>query len=295
MPCGHFWCSSCIVRRFTRIRNQTEWPVRCHPTSCVISLETAKSFLQDEDIRRLTPLIEEFETAVMDRVYCSNTKCSTFIARRDTESRIAHCEACQTDTCSDCKGTAHESDECPLPNQDEQKALITSYNERWQRCTRCGQMCERVSGCSSIACLCGYRFCYHCAGPIYSCNGCPEIEYGPGPLVRAERKQRKKAERTSRRQNDFQKEFVAFTTRRARARTNNGRVTTGPETAYRQRQRLEDENFAVMMDQIHRRLDAERAQMERNRAERARREQPSSLAQRIGRKIRRLCGRVFGL
>lgn len=295
MPCGHCWCSLCIVRRFTKIRNQTEWPVRCHHTNCIITLETAKPFLLDADIQRLTPLIAEFETAVMDRVYCSNTKCSIFVARRDNESRVTHCEACQTNTCSDCKGAAHESDDCPLPDKDEQKALITSHKEGWQRCTRCGQMCERVSGCSSIACPCGYNFCYHCAGPIYSCDGCPEIDNDPGLTTRAERRQRKKAKRTSRRQNDFQKEFAAFTTRRARARTNDGRVATGPETPYQQRQRLEDENFAVMMEQIHRRLDAERAQMERNRAERARREQSSSIAQRIARKIQRLCGRVFGL
>lgn len=294
IPCGHYWCSSCIVRRFTKIRNQVEWPVRCH-SGCTIPLDTAKSFLQDGDIRTLTPLIEEFETAVMDRVYCSNTKCSILVARRDNESRLAHCEACQTNTCPDCKGAAHKSDDCPLPNEDEQKTLITSHKEGWQRCTRCGQMCERVSGCSSIICPCAYNFCYHCAGPIYACNGCPEIEYGPRDRTRADRKQRKKAERTSRRQNDFRKEFAAFTTRRARARTNDGRVAIKPETSYQQRQRLEDDNFAVMMEQIHRRLDAERAQMERDRAERARRKQPSSIARRVGRKIQRLCGRVFGL
>lgn len=155
MPCGHYWCSSCIVRRFTKIHNQTEWPVRCHHTSCIISLDTAKPFLRDEDIQRLTSLIEELETAVMDRVYCSNTKCSTFIPRKDTENRIAHCEVCQTNTCSDCKGAAHESDDCPLPDQTEQKVLIKSHKEKWQRCTRCGQMCERISGCSRIECLCG--------------------------------------------------------------------------------------------------------------------------------------------
>ncbi|CAD0101060.1 unnamed protein product [Aureobasidium mustum] len=297
MPCGHYWCSSCIVRRFTKIRNQTDWPVRCHQTvltDCTISLDTAKPFLQDEDIRRLIPLIEELETPVMDRVYCSNNRCGIFIARRDTQDRIARCEACQTDTCSTCKGAAHESDNCPLPNQDEQKVLITSHKEGWKRCTGCGQMCERILGCSRIACLCGYRFCYHCAGPINACNGCPEIEYGDGRLNRMERRQRKRAQPVSSSKTDFKNDFTAFTTRRARARTN-GRVPRRPETSYQQQQRLEDANFAVMMAEIHQRQDAERAQLERFRAERARRKQQTSIGQKIGRKIQRLCGRVFGL
>lgn len=294
MPCGHYWCASCIVQRFTKIRNQTEWPVRCHHTKCIISLDTAKPFLRDEDIQRLIPLIEEFETAVMDRVYCSNTKCSIFIPRKDTENRIAHCEACQSDTCSDCKGAAHESDDCPLPDQNEQKILIKSHKEKWQRCTRCGQMCERISGCSRMECLCGYNFCYHCAGPIYSCNGCPEREYGSRLTDHEARRQRKKAQRVPKQRNDFKKDFTEFTTRRARARTDGG-VLVAPETPYQQRQRLEDQNFAVMMTRIHERIDAERDQTERNQTARVRREQRSSILQRIGRKIQRLCNRVVGL
>ena len=230
----------------------------------------------------------------MDRVYCSNTRCGILIARRDTQDRIAHCEACQTDTCSDCKGAAHESDDCPLPDQDEQKVLITSHKEGWKRCTGCGQMCERVFGCSRIACLCGYRFCYHCAGPINACNGCPETEYVDARLDYMERRQRKMAQLASSSRTDFKNDFAAFTTRRARARTN-GESPMGSETLYQQQQRLEDANFAVMMEQIHQRQDAERVQLERVRAERARHKQPSSIAQKIGRKIQRLCGRVFGL
>lgn len=111
---------------------------------------------------------------------------------------------------------------------------------------------------------------------------------------RAARKQRKKAQRAPKQRNDFKKEFIAFTTRRARARTEGG-VAPASETPYQQRQQLEDENFATMMTRIHQRIDAERAQTERNLAQRARREQPSSIVQRIGHKIQRLCGRVFGL
>jgi hypothetical protein len=109
MPCGHYWCGSCITKAFASVKNESQWPVVCIGwTSCSIPFDTAKAFLGHEEIRRLVPLIEEFDAPALGRTYCSNVRCGIFIPRREAKDRIAHCQACQTDTCSDCKGPAME-------------------------------------------------------------------------------------------------------------------------------------------------------------------------------------------
>jgi hypothetical protein len=292
MPCGHFWCASCIVQAFTSIRNESQWPVKCSSSfssRCGISFDTAKPFLQDEEIQRLTPLIEEFNTPSLSRTYCSNIRCGIFVPRIEAKDRIAHCRACRTNTCSDCNGPAHGTDLCPLPDQNEQDVLSLSHNNKWQRCTRCGQMCEKAGGCSQMTCLCGYNFCYYCAKHSLSCVcgsehdqfwGLEPREHTPVSNDRA----------TVYRQDNFQREFANFTSRRARVRTG-----LEPEALYEQRERYEAIRFEEMARRVRVNRTARLTRIERDLAERKHRQEPCSIRHRLGREIKQLCDRIFGL
>lgn len=224
----------------------------------------------------------------MGRTYCSNVRCGIFVPRREAKDRTAHCQACQTDTCSDCNGPAHEADTCPLPDQNEQSLLKPSHNNKWQRCTRCGQMCEKSAGCRRIQCLCGYKFCYRCAGkPYFSCECVDDFGY---PIIteRIERKTVPDDGKISDRQDGFHREFTRFTTRRARART-----STEPQTPYTPGSRLEGIPGEAMT-----RMAVERDQMERDQAERAhqlRQEQSRSKTCRLRRVLKQVCDRLCGL
>lgn len=70
MPCGHYWCASCVRQACKSVRNESQWPIRCSKifgSSCHISFNAAKPFLPHKEIQRLTPLIEEFESPKLGR------------------------------------------------------------------------------------------------------------------------------------------------------------------------------------------------------------------------------------
>jgi len=292
MPCGHHWCTPCIVKACHNVRNESQWPIACSryfASSCFLTFDTAKPFLSNEEIQRLASLIEEFESPKLGRTYCSNRRCGIFVPRREAKDRIAHCQACQTKTCSDCKGSAHKADICPLPDHSEQRILMLSHKEKWQRCTQCGQMCEKSDGCSHMTCLCGYDFCYRCAGPYSECN-C-EIEHDRRlAMERANPTTVSGNEVISGRQDGFQQEFADFTTRRASRRTG-----TEPEISREQIPRRREVSLLLMLRRLQQDHVEQTAQVRRDQAaERARQQQSISNQGRNFRGFRQFRERFLG-
>lgn len=290
MPCGHRWCRSCVVRACKGVRNESQWPIRCSShfgTSCYISFDTVKPFLPHSEIQRLAPLIEEFESPKLGRTYCSNRRCGIFVPRGKAQDRIAHCQACQTNTCSDCKGPAHETDNCPLPDHSEQRILMLSHDKDWKRCTQCGQMCEKSDGCSHMTCLCGYHFCYRCAGSYPNCD-CEAEYYRRHDVARGRKTTVSGSESVDQRQARLQKDFIKFTTRRARKRTG-----TEPETLHEQIQRPQG-SLQLMLRRMRQQDVGRTAQIRRDQEERARQQQSSSNTGRHLREFLGLRGRLRG-
>lgn len=176
LPCGHRWCSSCLVRAFSNIHYQSQWPVRCS-SECHVPISAVTKYLNSDKLQRLQTLVDEFEIPPSERLYCANPRCSKLLSRKEAHDHSVRCKECLTGTCVDCKATAHPGRSCPPPGQDEQQTLKLSNLNKWQRCSRCGQMCERDGGCPHMVCVCGYDFCYHCGSNIYDCNGCPGVEH----------------------------------------------------------------------------------------------------------------------
>ena len=153
-------------------------------------------------------------------------------------------------------------------------------------------MYEKSAGCRRIQCLCGYKFCYRCAGPYFSCqcadNYNQQLDTGSGDQITASEK-----EMTSDRQDDFRMEFTRFTTRRARARTG-----TEPQTPYTPGYRLEGIPGEDMMRMAVERDQMERDQMERDQAERVhqlRQEQSRLKTRRLRRVLKQVCDRLCRL
>jgi hypothetical protein len=185
------------------------------------------------------------------------------------------------------QGTSHGADTCPLPDQSEQQLLILSHQNKWQRCTRCGQMYEKSAGCRRIQCLCGYKFCYRCAGPYFSCQCADNYNQQLGTESRDQITVSDEV-KVSNQQDDFRREFTRFTTRRANARTG-----TEAQSPYTPGYRLEGIPGEEMI-----RIAVERDQMEREQAERAhqlRQEQSRSKTCRLRRVSKQVCDRLCGL
>lgn len=146
-PCGHCYCGPCTSIMFnTAVTDESCYPPRCC-TNIPIPIEHVKRFL-DADFEIL---FEEkgVEFATIDRTYCSNPECSTFIppAQIEEDEEVeASCSRCWSRTCVTCKAPAHGGD---CPTDSELAATLELAEEmRWQRCYKCLRIVERQDGCN---------------------------------------------------------------------------------------------------------------------------------------------------
>ncbi|KAG9656807.1 hypothetical protein KCU64_g5621, partial [Aureobasidium melanogenum] len=161
--CGHCYCGSCLSMVFNAaVSDESLYPPRCC-AQMPIPIEHAKRFLDKEFEATFAKKGIEFST--VDRTYCSDPICSTFIPPDDYEADHAYCPKCWQRTCIVCKAPAQGGD-CPT---DLELAALLRYAEemRWQRCYNCLSVVQRQHGCNHMECRCGQSFCYTCGRPIY--------------------------------------------------------------------------------------------------------------------------------
>ncbi|KAI4851362.1 hypothetical protein E4T44_02180 [Aureobasidium sp. EXF-8845] len=157
-PCGHCYCGSCVSIMFNAaVSDESRYPPRCC-ASIPIPIEHAMRFLDPG----FETIFEDkgIEFGTVDRTYCSDPQCSTFIFPEDIESTKAFCPSCWKDTCVTCKAPAHIGD-CPA-DLDLAPLLELAKEMRWQRCHNCLRVVQRLDGCNHMDCVCGASFCYIC-------------------------------------------------------------------------------------------------------------------------------------
>jgi hypothetical protein len=124
---------------------------------------------------------KEREFRTVNRVYCSNPKCSGFLGPRSNALRPKHfsCQKCQTRTCRGCKAeviVAEASGSNTVVKHQcmdiDRQLLLLSRKSGWARCPECTRMVELTSGCFHIYCLCNAQFCYVCQKKWRTCT-CP--------------------------------------------------------------------------------------------------------------------------
>ncbi|TVY86389.1 ATP-dependent RNA helicase-like protein, partial [Lachnellula willkommii] len=166
LPCDHKFCCNCLQELFQRSQiDETLFPPRCCEP---IPPEQVREFLTPELITMHEEKKVEFETA--DRTYCSDLQCHRFLRPENITADLGTCPTCNESTCTKCKTTAHEGNECPRDEATE--ALLSRGRERgWRRCFSCRSLVQRTYGCNHIICRCGSEFCYQC-GLIWDTCGC---------------------------------------------------------------------------------------------------------------------------
>ena len=107
------------------------------------------AFISQETFDRFQEKTTEFGT--VDRTYCSDTACSTFITPQSiAESEgMARCGRCGLQTCPICKRVWHEG-ACP---EDERTQELVRLGERqgWKRCESCKHLIQRSTGCNQMS------------------------------------------------------------------------------------------------------------------------------------------------
>lgn len=166
-PCGHQYCKGCIQELFRNSFNDdTLFPPRCCKQH--IEHKDISYFLTRSILQRFEEKTIEFNT--VDKTYCSNKACSTFIMPTSITINVGTCGRCGTLTCVYCKAQAHGTNQCE--EDPAMKAILAlASTEGWRRCARCSTMIELRTGCYHMTCTCGNQFCYLCgAHPWKTCR-----------------------------------------------------------------------------------------------------------------------------
>jgi len=149
-------------------RDESLFPLRC----------CTRNNFELEDIAPLLPsglrvLLREkaieFGTPSGNRVYCTNSTCSTFLGHSSDSQTNVICPRCGTMVCSMCKNAAHLNEPCTEDAAVLQVRAL-ALAEGWQTCPSCRALVELSQGCFHITCRCRNSFCYLCAAPWKTCS-----------------------------------------------------------------------------------------------------------------------------
>jgi IBR domain, a half RING-finger domain len=168
-PCGHYYCGECLealVEAFTR--DESLFPLRCCQDD-PISIEEVLPNLSLELRTLFQRKHEEFSIFPKNRLYCSNSSCSTFLgSSEDLVSKI-ECPSCLVDTCPQCKELAHPGEGCEV-NASNKALQELAKSREWQTCPGCHALVELSVGCYHMTCRCNTQFCYLCAARWKTCT-----------------------------------------------------------------------------------------------------------------------------
>jgi hypothetical protein len=147
-PCGHVYCNACMKQLFVNATIDEElYPPRC--CGNVIPADIALRLLDYKELQAFSAKGVECNT--IDRVYCADISCSTFIPLRSITGDSANCPTCRKVTHTLCKSLEHPDQDCPS-DEPLQQVLSLGESEGWRRCFNCRSMVELGRGCNHISC-----------------------------------------------------------------------------------------------------------------------------------------------
>ena len=146
--CGHIYCDECLRKIFlASTRDEELYPPRC--CGNVFPPDIALRLLSYKELALFST--EGVEFSCVNRVYCGDPGCSTFIPPWMIEEDVATCPTCSATTHSVCKALGLPGHDCP---RDEalQQLLQLGDAENWKRWSQCRTMVELNQGCNHITC-----------------------------------------------------------------------------------------------------------------------------------------------
>ena len=113
-----------------------------------ILFDIISGHLSFDQLHRLHFAAMEFSNPPVNRTYCADPNCATFILPGHVHAGIGDCQECHKMTCTICKQAAHEGD-CP-EDPAVQATLTLAQELKWRQCGQCQRMVELNLGCNHI-------------------------------------------------------------------------------------------------------------------------------------------------
>ncbi|KAJ5773348.1 hypothetical protein N7457_008244 [Penicillium paradoxum] len=158
--CAHTYCRECVLRLFQNsLTNELMFPPRCCRTPIGVTI-AVEDMIGLEITKRYKE--RKAEVSENDRTYCSNSTCSRYLPPQSIRRGVGVCDSCMVRTCVECKKQGHRGD-CAIQRikdeSDEHLLERLAAKKKWQRCSKCSRIVERVTGCSHMvyAGLCPLR------------------------------------------------------------------------------------------------------------------------------------------
>lgn len=165
-PCGHVYCNGCVKQLFLNAtKDEDLYPPRC--CGNVIPAGIALRLLSYKELAAFSA--KGVECTTVNRIYCADFTCSTFIPPWLINGEAANCPTCGKTTHTPCKSLEHPNQDCPS-DQQLQQVLSLGESEGWRRCFNCRTMVELGQGCNHMTCRCGKHFCYVCGLEWKTCH-----------------------------------------------------------------------------------------------------------------------------
>ncbi|KAL4949279.1 hypothetical protein BDW69DRAFT_174795 [Aspergillus filifer] len=150
LSCEHRYCNGCLKTLF-KVATDGEDFVQPQCCGTPIPLALIERELTSSEIKQFKSAEVEFLS--VDKIYCSDTSCDSFIASPYIKGDQATCPKCDHNTCIKCKNEYHVKEDCPA--DPALHAVLTLARDRgWQRCYACKTMVELGEGCYHITYAC---------------------------------------------------------------------------------------------------------------------------------------------
>lgn len=146
-PCQHNYCIDCLeILVRSSMTDESLYPPRC--CRRVMPWEDLRDEIGGELVSAFEAKMEELETPMAERTYCSRPHCSAFLRAKESGDNFNFCSTCKTATCTECKAAWHFGD-C-REDRGLQATLKLAHQKGWQKCQSCNRVIELEHGCYHI-------------------------------------------------------------------------------------------------------------------------------------------------
>ncbi|KAF4928700.1 hypothetical protein CGCVW01_v001825 [Colletotrichum viniferum] len=143
-PCDHLYCATCLQKLFRlSLVDESLFPPRCCRKP--IPMDQVQHVIPKQLMQEF--ITKEIEFSTVNRTYCHQPQCSTFIPPTSIEGDIGTCPACQAKTCVLCKSMEHNHADACKEDTATQEVLKLAADKKWPRCNKCHAIVELNTGC----------------------------------------------------------------------------------------------------------------------------------------------------